>query len=66
MLVLGRKRGERLAIDTANGRVWVSVVACTEGSKVRIGVDAPADVTVTREELISEVRQEAGDGSPLA
>ncbi len=47
MLVLGRKVGERLTIGEG---VVVTVVALC-GSQVRLGIDAPAEVTIRRDEL---------------
>ena len=48
MLVLTRKPGERLVIS---GGVTVTVVAVV-GNQVRIGIEAPDDVTVYREEIV--------------
>lgn len=48
MLVLTRRLGERILIGND---IWVMVVSIDRG-KVRIGVDAPEDVTVVREELL--------------
>jgi carbon storage regulator len=47
MLVLSRKEGERLVID---GNIVVTVVRLA-GGKVRLGIEAPAEVSVRREEL---------------
>jgi carbon storage regulator len=47
MLVLTRNVGETIVID---GKIRVSVVAI-QGGKVRIGIDAPDDVRVDREEI---------------
>jgi carbon storage regulator len=47
MLVLGRKQNERLIID---GRIIVTVVRVS-GGQVRLGIEAPADVAIQREEL---------------
>jgi len=49
MLVLTRKVGESLLIG---GRVRVKLVS-VDGFQVRLGVQAPADVQVLREELAS-------------
>ena len=66
MLVLGRKRGERLAIDTPAGRIWVLVIDAPIGGKVRLGIDAPADVQVTREELLARSGHDGqSEGSSL-
>ena len=60
MLVLSRKRGERLAIDTDSGRIWLTVVSVNESGKVKLGIDAPGDVQVAREELLARDGTEAG------
>ncbi len=48
MLVLSRKPGEKLVIA---GGITITVVEVT-GNRVRIGIDAPADVRIMREELV--------------
>jgi carbon storage regulator len=53
MLVLTRKVGEQIVI---NGNIHVVVVEI-QGTKVRIGIDAPKDVIVDRKE-IHEQRQQ--------
>ena len=47
MLVLSRREGEKLIIG---GNVTVTVLG-VRGHQVRIGIDAPSDVTVNREEI---------------
>jgi carbon storage regulator len=47
MLVLTRKVGEKVVID---GCITVTVVA-VEGNKTRIGITAPPEVRVDREEI---------------
>ncbi len=47
MLVLTRNVGETIVID---GGIRVTVVSI-QGGKVRLGVDAPDDVRVDREEV---------------
>ncbi len=51
MLVLSRLPGEKLVID--GGRIIVTVVQI-DRNKVKIGVEAPKDVTVDREEVHRE------------
>jgi len=46
MLVLSRKLHEKIII---NGNIVVEVTAIS-GNKVRIGIDAPPDVRIVREE----------------
>ncbi len=48
MLVLRRKVGESIILA---GVISVSVLA-VEGERVKIGINAPADVTIVREELL--------------
>jgi len=48
MLVLSRKLGE--SIDIA-GQIQVKVVAI-EGQRVRLGIEAPAEVPIRRSELV--------------
>lgn len=48
MLVLTRKIGERIVIDN---NIVIEVMA-VQGQKIRLGIQAPADVHILREELI--------------
>ena len=56
MLVLSRKRGETIVIGDG---ITVTVLA-TDGGRVKLGVVAPAEMPVHRE----EVYQRIGDRSP--
>ena len=47
MLVLTRKAGEQFVIG---GNICVTVVA-VRGKRVRIGIDAPGEIHIAREEL---------------
>ena len=47
MLVLSRKEGERIKL----GDSIVITIVRVSGDKVRIGIEAPSDVIVLREEL---------------
>ena len=51
MLILTRKIGETLVI---NDNVFVSVLG-VKGNQVRIGIDAPKNVTVHREEVYKKI-----------
>ena len=53
MLVLRRKVGESIVLD---GVINISVLA-VEGERVKIGISAPADVTIVREELLRIVSE---------
>jgi carbon storage regulator len=60
MLVLSRKLAERIRLKLPDGScVWLWVVDIDRG-KVRLGVDAPRDVEVMREELIPPGEQRQG------
>jgi carbon storage regulator len=54
MLVLSRHRDERIII----GDNIVITVVDIRGDKVRLGIDAPIDVPVHREEIIEKIRRE--------
>jgi carbon storage regulator len=51
MLVLRRKVGERIILD---GVISIAVLAI-EGERVKIGIAAPAEVAIVREELLKGV-----------
>ncbi|HEY2951641.1 MAG TPA: carbon storage regulator CsrA [Verrucomicrobiae bacterium] len=53
MLVLSRKSNETIVID---GRIIVKVVRL-EGGTVRLGIQAPADVPVHRQEIYDEIQR---------
>ena len=59
MLVLTRKINERILIGDD---IRITVVA-TRGNQVRIGIEAPVDVPVFREELLESGRTGLGRGS---
>lgn len=52
MLVLSRKLGERIVVPQIN--LTLTVVAI-EGNSVRLGIEAPAEIGVYREELWERV-----------
>lgn len=53
MLVLSRKVNENIVID---GRIIVKVVR-TEGNFVKLGIEAPPDVPVHRQEIYDEIQR---------
>jgi carbon storage regulator len=59
MLVLSRKLNERIVID---GGIVITVVKI-DRNQVRLGIEAPGDVPVFREELLSASRQEHEAGA---
>ena len=57
MLVLTRKVGESIVIG---GGIRVTVTAI-DGNKVRLGIEAPPEVRVDREEVARRLREFAAD-----
>jgi carbon storage regulator len=57
MLVLRRKVGESIILD---GIISVSVLA-VEGERVKLGISAPSNVTIVREELLKMLNSETPD-----
>jgi carbon storage regulator len=65
MLILSRKSGESLVID---GRVIVKIIR-TDGDTVKVGIEAPANIPVHRQEVYEEIQKanrEAANQAPLA
>lgn len=52
MLVLTRKLGESIAIDD---RITITVVAL-KGNQVKLGIDAPAETRIYRQEIYAKIR----------
>lgn len=55
MLVLTRSVGERLIIN--NGEIKLSILE-VKGNQVRLGIDAPRNVSVHREEIFERINAE--------
>jgi carbon storage regulator len=53
MLVLSRKTSESIVID---GRIVVKVVR-VEGEVVKLGIEAPLDIPVYRQEIYDEIQR---------
>jgi len=58
MLILTRRVGETLMIGD---EVTVTVLG-VKGNQVRIGINAPRDVAVHREEIYERIKREQADG----
>ncbi|MDX1444205.1 MAG: carbon storage regulator CsrA [Gammaproteobacteria bacterium] len=58
MLILTRRVGETVMIGD---NVTVTVLG-VKGNQVRLGVNAPKDVAVHREEIYERIKQETGGG----
>lgn len=62
MLVLSRKRDERIVI----GDNIVITIVEVRGDKVRLGIEAPSEVPVHRQEVLDAMRRASSDAKPPA
>jgi carbon storage regulator len=61
MLILSRRVGDAILID---GGIRVVVVACDRGG-VRLGIEAPSEVSIVRQEIAAQVAGENVRASTL-
>lgn len=62
MLILTRRVGETIVI----GDDVIITVLGIKGNQVRIGINAPKDVSVHREEIYQRIQQEKNTTAPVA
>jgi carbon storage regulator len=60
MLILTRRVGETLMIGDS---VTVTVLG-VKGNQVRVGITAPKDVAVHREEIFQRLQKDGAEGAP--
>jgi carbon storage regulator len=60
MLILTRRVGEKLVI----GENVIVTVLGVKGNQIRIGIDAPSEIQVHREEIFKRIQQERGELEP--
>lgn len=65
MLVLSRKLGEKVYIGEGAAQIVLTVVDIDRG-KIRLGIEAPRDVPVYRQELLPISPARAGETKPGA
>ncbi len=65
MLVLSREKLEGFWINTDQGRIHVVVVEI-RGNKVRLGVEAPREVAVHRDEVQAAIDRHSAAANPEA
>ena len=56
MLILSRKRGERVCLTLEDDVIWLSVESIGSNS-VKLGIHAPSNVDVFREELALKLEE---------
>ena len=59
MLILTRRPGETLIIETPESEQITVTVPGVSGNQVRIGTYAPADIAIVREELLDRLPAES-------
>ena len=59
MLVLSRKRDEKILLKTNEGKNIELTVVRIDANKVRLGIDAGEEVTILRSELIDRKKTAA-------
>ena len=57
MLVLSRKLNESIVI---NGDIIITIVGLTADGRIRLGIEAPRDVSVHRREVYDAIKREQG------
>lgn len=62
MLILGRRPGDSIVID---GGIKIVVLSCERGG-VRLGIEAPAAVTILRGEIVRAVEEANRNASASA
>jgi carbon storage regulator len=58
MLILTRRLGESIIIETPTGELIQVTVLGVKGNQVRIGTEAPGDISIVREELLERLQSQ--------
>ena len=59
MLVLSRNEGERIVVGEGENRVVICLVRL-DGQRAKIGIEAPKNMPVHREEVYEAIQREKG------
>ena len=65
MLVLSRRKDERIYATLKTGETIVVTVCDIAGNSVKLGIDAPPEVRILREELLPAEAGRPAGSSPL-
>lgn len=69
MLILTRRVGESLKVIQPDGTVVTATVLGVKGNQVRLGIEAPKEVLVHREEIYERIQgqpKQAGGCAPVS
>ena len=55
MLVISRKLAQKFTLTLPDGEVIVVTIVQASASNVRLGIDAPRNIVVSRNELLEEI-----------
>lgn len=58
MLVLTRRVGERLILTDPEGRQVTFIILSDRDNQIRIGIEAPRDIEIHREEIYDRIQRE--------
>ena len=58
MLVLTRREGESIVLETSDGPIKVTLVAYKSNTETSVGIEAPESVRIMREELLDEAGEQ--------
>lgn len=60
MLVLTRKPGKRIVIDDGTDQIVITFIATRRDGQARIGIDAPMECKILREEAKERLEKNGG------
>ncbi len=63
MLILSRKSNEKIRLCTSQGEEILIEVVAIRGNRVQLGLSAPLDISIHREELLDRPFQSNGPSS---
>jgi carbon storage regulator len=58
MLIISRKTGESITMQTPEGEVIVTVLGIQSNDGIRVGIEAPKKIPIYREEVFLRIQKE--------